>query len=371
MAFQIKDFASIAASSINWMRASTKKVTDFNVGSVVRTMLEAVAAEIDELYQRMFIGLREAIPVSVYNSFRFERIEAVAASGLVRVNVTPSADPILIPAGTTFSTAGVAVTYTSLSDVTIAPSASYADVQVAANVPGVAGNIAASKVFTLAPAPDAFVSASNLTAFISGLDRESDNARLLRFNAFIESLNRGTVKAVDYGLRTTALYDASGNAIERVVAAAVIEPWLTDPLQPISLVNCYVHNGAGSTSNELVQKARDVIYGYTDSNGVKIPGWKAAGVKVEVYAATEQAHAVTAVLTAQPGYQTGPLVLAAQEAIAEYIRSLDIGANALRAEIVAAGMAIPGVYNFVVSVPAGDTAVASNVKLMPGAISIT
>ena len=48
--FQIKDFASITASMINWLRANTTKVTDFNVGSVVRTMAEASAAEMEELY---------------------------------------------------------------------------------------------------------------------------------------------------------------------------------------------------------------------------------------------------------------------------------------------------------------------------------
>ena len=46
--FQIKDFTSIAAGLINVVRATTNKVTDFNRGSVIRTMLEATAAEIED-----------------------------------------------------------------------------------------------------------------------------------------------------------------------------------------------------------------------------------------------------------------------------------------------------------------------------------
>ncbi len=64
MAFQIKDFASIAAAMINYLRASQDRVTDFEPGSVARTMLEATAAELDELYQQLFHGIREAIEVS-------------------------------------------------------------------------------------------------------------------------------------------------------------------------------------------------------------------------------------------------------------------------------------------------------------------
>src|SRR3546814_4415210 len=70
----------------------------------------------------------------------------------------------------------------------------------------------------------------------------------------------------------------------------------------MSLVECYVHNGVGNTSSALVNRARDVIYGYYDANGNAVPGWKAAGVKEEVYAAEEQTVAVTGVLTAMPGF---------------------------------------------------------------------
>src|SRR3546814_6403650 len=83
----------------------------------------------------------------------------------------------------------------------------------------------------------------------------------------------------------------------------------------MSLVECYVHNGVGNTSSALVNRARDVIYGYYDANGNAVPGWKAAGVKVEVYAAEEQTVAVTGVLTAMPGFDKPSLITQATEVV--------------------------------------------------------
>jgi uncharacterized phage protein gp47/JayE len=371
MAFQIKDFASITASMINWMKSTQQKITDFNIGSIVRTMLEAIAAEIDELYQQFFIGLKEAIPVATYNTFDFAKRAATPASGIVRVTITSSGSNTLIAAGTTLSIVGSSVTYSVNQDTTILAGNTYADVLVTATTAGSAGNIAAGQSFTMAPQSPGFVSASNSAAFISGADEESDDDRKLRFNAYIQSLNRGTVAAIIYGMKTTYLTDAQGNPIERVVAASVVEPYETDNTQPVALVNCYIHNGVGSTSSSLVNKTKSVLYGYYDSNGNAVPGWKAAGVHFEVFAATEQAVTITGVLTALAGYDKPTLVLAAQAALSAYVTGLDIGVTAIKSEMIALVMNIEGVYNFTLSSPAGDTTANQQTKLMPGTITIT
>lgn len=371
MAFQIKDFASITASIVNLMRSTTKKITDFNVGSVARTLIEAPAAEMDELYQQMLIGLREAIPVSVYNSFDFQRRPASPASGLIRVTVSSAAVPLLVPSGTSFSVTGGSSSYLSTEDVTIPAGATFIDVPVAAAVPGSAGNLPSGSAFTPDGGIDRFVSASNLSAFVSGFDEETDDERKLRFNAYISSLARGTNAAIRYGLSLSSVYDANGNEIERVVSSSIIEPWLSDANQPVALVRCYIHNGVGGTSAALVSRAREVIYGYYDANGNAVPGWKAAGVNVEVYAAIEQAVNVTGVLTAAAGYSKPDLVAQAAQQVYSYLQGLEIGAAAIRSEIIAIVMGIDGVTNFVMSAPSGDVAPSSVGKLMPGSINIT
>lgn len=370
MAFQIKDFASIAASMINWMRATQQKLTDFNVGSVARTLVEAPAAEIDELYQQMFSGLKEAIPVSVYNSFEFAAIVALPATGLIRVTVTAAADPVGIPAGTTFAIDG-GQSYTSNDDVTIAPGSTYLDVLVTCTVPGTVGNILSGQNFTVEPAIPGFVSAQNLAAFASGVDTETEDGRKNRFNAFVSNLPRGTVSALKYGLTLAYLTDAGGNTTERVTSSSIIEPYVDDPAQPIALVNCYIHNGSGGTSGALVNRAREVIYGYYDVNGKAVPGWKAAGVKVDVYAATETAVPVTGMLTGVAGYDRPTLIDDAEQVIYNYILSRGIGEPVIMSELVRQVKDIDGVYDIVFSAPAANVAADAQTKLMPGAITLT
>lgn len=371
MAFQIKDFSSIAASMINLSRSIQNKITDFNVGSKMRTLLEASAAELDELYQQMLIGLREAIPVAVYSSFNFELLPAVPASGLVTVTIASSDTPIVITAGTIFAPSSGGTTYASIGNITIQPTITVASVPVAATASGVSSNLPASTTFTLNPPPTGFVSATNAAPFINGADDEKEDERKIRFNAYIQTLSKGTVPAIKYGLKTTFLTDAQGNQIERVVYANVVEPWVTDILQPISLVNGYIHNGIGSTSSPLVDRATQIIYGYYDENNKPISGYKAAGVKVVIAAATETAVNVTGTIVAQTGFDVVVLIAQAAQDVRLYLQKLDIGQKSVKSELIALIMNIPGVYNVTLSAPASDTTAAANIKLMPGTIALT
>lgn len=373
MAFQVKDFSSIVASMLNRMKATTTKITDFNIGSVARTLVEAPAVEIDELYQQIFHGLKEAIPVATYNSFDFSLLGAVPASGTIRVTITAQASAVLIASGTVFTTQGGSYTYTSASDVTIGAGSTTGDVLAAANVGGVATNLPASTSFTPNPLPTGFVSASNVSAFSNGADPETDVQRKVRFNQYIQALQRGTLAALTYGAKLAAIYDANGVEIERVRSVSIVEPWLTDDLQPISLVNVYVHNGSGSTSGSLVNQASNVLYGYYDSLGNAVPGWKAAGIKVVVAAATEVAQNISGVITPLAGYDGPTLNTLAQGVIANYMLSINIGAPFQCAEAIYLVKGIPGVANFVMSTPdpSADVTVTAIQKIMPGTFALT
>lgn len=372
MAFQIKDFVSIVASMLNFSKSTQTKLTDFNVGSVARTMLEAPAVEIEELYQQMFYGLKDAIPVAIYNSFDFERLPAAPAAGTVRVTVTPSATASFVPANSLFTPGGgYSTTFVSKSDVVIPADASYVDVRVEASTPGAGGNVAAGTSFTLQPALAPFVSASALASFFNGTDEETDAQRKTRFAAYIASLNRGTNAALRYGISTSAVRDGAGFITERVQYMNIIEPWIADPLQPISLVNCYIHNGVDGASTALINEVTQTLYGYTEADGTIVPGWKAAGVKVVVYAATSKLINVTASVTIASGYVAATVLDEVEARIADYITALAIDADVLSAELVSAAMGVDGVTNFVMTVPASDVAVVATEKAMPGAITLT
>lgn len=371
MAFQIRDFASIILAMTNRAKATQDKLTDFRVGSVARTLFESPAAEIDELYQQMWIGLKEAIPVATYNSFEFGILPARPSSGIVRVTVGVSTQDITIPSGTVFTPASLSLSFGSTSNVTIPAGETFADIFVSAKTSGVSTNIGSGISFTLSSPPSGFVSAINQGAFTNGSDIESDASRKLRFSAFIATLNHGTVASLKYGLNSTALYDANGMVTEYVKFSTVYEPFAHDIDQPVAWVQCFIHNGASGASAELISKAILVMKGYYADDGTAVPGWKAAGVRVDIGAAENVSVDVTGVVVALPGYSSASLAPLVGAAISEYLTSLGIGEAAIRSELISAAMSIEGVYNFTLSLPAADVAVSYSQKAIPGTVAIT
>lgn len=373
MAFQIKDFRSIAASMVNYCRSVTTKVTDFNVGSVVRTMLEAAAAEIEELYLQIFVGLKEAIPVATYNTFGFDLLPAATASGLVRFSsASPATAAIAIPLGTLVQVPGRSITYATIADASIAVGQSYVDVLCAASEPGSAGNVGAGSITRLVGSLSGISSVNNQAPFVNGRDIETESDRLARFRDYIRTLARATIGAVIFGAKTAARYDSNNRVIEYVAGAALDEPWLTDTSKPVGLVNVYVHNGASATSAALVARAQQIINGYYDNQGLPVAGYKAAGIMVVVYAAADQSVNVTGTITVSDGYQSAGVIAAATAALQAYIQGLPVGGDVLKSELVAiVKRDVPGVANVTLTLPAADVVVPSNAKAVSGIITLT
>jgi len=365
MAFQIKNFPSIVASMVNRMKAGTTKITDFSVGSIARTLVEAPANEIDQCYQQVMNGLLEAIPVATYNTFNFAALVAMAASGLIGVNITAQATDTLIPAGTVFQYTGGSVTYTSAADVTIPAGNTNGNVLVGASATGPVGNIPAGTSFTPTTPITGFTSASNAAAFVNGRDAETDAQRKQRFQAYIKSLARATVAGLIYGCSTAVLLDQTGSVSEQVLSASVNDT--------IGTVTVYVHNGTNTVaSSALLTQVTNILLGYIDPNtGQKVPGYKAAGVNLVVSAATSTNLNVTANVSALPGYDSSVLAPLVQTAITNYILSLGIGDTFECSQAVFLAKSIKGVDNYTMSAPTTDQTTNFSHKLMPGTIAIT
>lgn len=370
MSFQTKDFLSITASMINRVRVTTTKITDFNIGAVARTLLEAVAQELDQLYQEMLHGLVESIPVAIYNGFGFPANPASPASGLVLVTIAAQTTDTLIPAATQLSTAASSIIYTTSSDVTILAGRTAADVLAVAAVAGSAGNVPGTATFTLSPAPQGFVSATAVAPFTNGVDAETSAAQQARFAAYIAALPRGTLAALTYGLTLATITNSAGLVTERVAMSLIVEPWLTDPTQHPAIVLVYIHNGVGATSSALVAQAQAVMNGYVDSSGNVYVGWKAAGVNLTVCSATDTALPVTMAITCHAAY-AATIAATAQAAVSAYLLSLPIAGTFIHAEAEAIVMGLTGVTNVAISSPGVDTAVGATAKFIPGTFSVT
>lgn len=372
MAFQLKDFSSIVASMINLMRASTKKITDYNVGSVARTLVEAPAAEIDQLYLEMFHGLREAIPVATYNTFDFNLLPASGATGVLTFYAAGGhvAD-ILIPAGTLAKNQTTSKVYRTTADVTLLVGVNEASISAVSNAVGSDTNSDANTILQMIGSISGITGVANLTPFTGGREVESDDDRKLRFQGFISTLQRGTLAALRYGASTATVTDVNGIVTERVVHIGIIEPYEVDSLaNDPGFVELYVHNGVGGTSPTLVAATQKIIDGYYEIDGTPVPGWKAAGVTVSCYAATEVLVAVTGAVSVLTNYQAADVLAACVTSVRSYLLALKVGENAIENEIIRRVMATPGVYNVTLSAPVGDVAVLASQKIMPGVVTL-
>lgn len=371
--FQLKDFASIAASMINLMRGNTTKITDFNPGSVARTLVEAPALEIEQMYLQMFTGLTEAIPVAIYSAFDFALLPAAYSSGALTFYASGGhAEDIFIAAGASAVNADTGLTYSTTVDATIPVGSTQVSVSAICTTVGYTGDTNALTVTSLSTSITGVTGVTNLTAFSGGRSEETEAERKSRFTDYIGSISRGTNSALEYGAGSAFLTDVNGVVTEKVVFKSAAEMYLIAPASySTGITHVYIHNGSSGASPTLITRAQEIIDGYYDDSGLPVPGYKASGNKAPVIAATEVAVAVTGTVTAKAGYVLATVIAAAESAVNAYLLGLGIGEDALISEIIRLIKSTEGVYNVTLSLPSADVVIDYNEKAMPGAVSLS
>ena len=362
MAFQIKDFASIVASQINHARATTDKITDFLPGSVARTLMEAPAVEVEELYLQMFLGLRDAIPVATFLSFGFDRLPARVARGFVSISRTPAPTaPIEVALGTVFATED-GRTYTATEAVTWAAGQPLVRVPVACSVAGLAGNVAVGVINSSPSFGEGFTVSNALIA--NGADAETDAEREARFAEFVASLSSGTEVACVYAARRAQVLDADGNLFESVARVGYTE-------EP-GIVRLYLYSTAGIPSPALLATAQRIIDGErNDDEGILVAGYRSAGVRMDVLPMVERAVPFSVEVEMLPGFTLTPQVIQdLDDAFGTAIRAVQPGATLLLGSLLEQMLQAPGVLALN-PVTTSNIVCAPNEALVPGALTVT
>jgi len=372
--FQVKTFNSIVASMINRITAGNSALTDFNTGSVLRTIIEALASEIDEYYQALLKGFYEAVPVAIYKTFSFGRLQAEAANGYVTFTRTAGVTgELTIPAGTRVSTDSGTPEFTVQNTYKILSGSNTVDALVAATATGSAGNVAALAITTIVDSIYGVGSVSNADSCYGGRDEETDSERKLRFQQWLVTLARSTKEAIEYGTKTAQLVDSSGNITEQVSQVLVYEPCIdADPAGDPGFIDIYAWNGVDGCSSLLLDEIHKVLYGYTNSNGEKVSGWKAAGTVISIYAVEYDAVAVTATITLDGTRLEADVDTDVQSAIANVFDDLTIGGDLTWSKLLSAILGVSGVGDATLSAPSANVpATAWNRILTLGAVSLT
>lgn len=362
--FQLKDFVSIVAAMVNHAKATQNKVTDFEVGSVIRTIMESSAVEIEELYQKVFSGILDAIPTSIYKAFDFELIEETAASGTVRITFAgPIVDSFTIPAGSVFSAPAVSLKFLSASNVVVPVGATSASVTVVCQTAGTVGNVGAGAITTSASFSLPVGAVVSNDAITSGRDAQTESERKARFVEFILSLSRGTVPALTYAVRQAQIVNGAGQLIEYASRVGVVEE--------AGRVFIYIYGSGGVASPALIAKAQQIIDGYRDPDtGNPVPGYRAAGVQVVVIPMAERAVNVT--LNVQLLFGVDPsdaIKNAIATALAPEFESVESGGVLYVDQLIDAALTVQGVQKVIAGNDANELCAATEV-LKLGALTV-
>lgn len=364
--FAPKTFLALIGDMIAYSRATSPQVTDYNVGSVARTMLEAPALELDALYQMMYVGLIDSIPSAIYEGFNFPRLPAQAARGFVTFTVSGArTEPIVVPANTVVRNPLTPILYYTQSTLTIAQGEgdTTGTVLVAAGSTGAETNAIAGSLTSYLPVISG-VTCANADALTGGADEETDEQRRQRFARYIQTLARGTIASLEYAALQGVVYSLGGLPMETVKQVGVEET--------AGRVNLYIFNGTGSTSDDLVADVEQRVEGYYDTDtGRWVAGYRPAGMRVAVAKMTEVPFDVDVEVDAPINYRGAAFEQDIQDAIGAVISSQRTHPTLRPIEIINGVLGVTGVDGCTILSPTTATTIEPNTVLIPGTLTIS
>ena len=239
---------------------TTNQLTDFNTGSVLNSIIDTVAAELENLYNNNYevytaIYINTATGTDLDNKasdFGLTRLSAQASTGhLIFGRSFASNQDIVIPIGTLATTAT-----SSVSNATQFETIEYAilpagglTIRVAANarIAGADGNVGANGVVVLPSPPSGIDYVTNVVSFSGGYDEETDAQLRARIVAYLNALQRANKDAVEGAAKSLA---------------DVVDAFIEENTPIKGFATCWVCDSTGSATNTLLSQVQTVIGAY-------------------------------------------------------------------------------------------------------------
>lgn len=345
----VSDWAASAQASV--ARAGSAIVLEFTQGTIFLALAEAQASlglwlqgEILRLLTATRLSTSKGIDVDTWTADYMPgatggqvlssgatspRLPASPASGLVTFARATPTNPAVVPVGAQLQSADGAMIFAVVADTTNAaygatvangapgytiPAAvasldlpvkfQFPSNYVAGTYTGPVGNVQLGAITVLKTGISGVDTVSNAAAFTNGFLAESDAALKARFPLYIASLAKGTEGAIRYAVAS----------VRQGISCQIWEPGIGG----FTTLTVYVDDGTGNIPGNLLTAAQAAIYD-------PVIGVKAAGVLVNVLAATRTLANVTMVLTTAQGYDHNTVVAQVAAALQLYINSLKLG----------------------------------------------
>lgn len=342
--FERKSMEQILDKMVGWTRGATTKLTDFRVGSKIRTVYESVAVVVEEMYDKMYRTMKVLIEENIYYVIGFDKLPSNNASGDLRFGrSTPAEDNYVIPAGTSVKSRATqyrgSVKYRTTKDAVLAIGQTFVDVPVVCDQAGIIGNVGIGEIAEFEVRPVGIETVTNLTAFLNGREEETKEEQKARFQAFIQANARGVLQSVQYGASTAQIVDENGVVVERVAQCRAIE----DLDNKLGHVDVYLWNGIGDASEELKAKVKAILIGAYNEEGSPVYGYKPAGIIPNVYTAGIIYVTMKLEIEVEEGSSEEVVYRVAEEEIDRYCSRLKMGESLVQTALEADIKYIDGV----------------------------
>lgn len=317
---QIKTMEDVFSNFVEWVVAKTDKISDFNVGSAIRTLSESIALQFEEFYFDIKQNVLYAIENSIYYAFDFNLKVANAATGTVRVNFTTSLQQSMtFPIGVIFCTSSQYgyLYFESTEQVTAPYGAEFIHIPVQCKTTGTIGNIPVGAISVIMSTNSAIEEVYNDAPFTNGQDDETKSERKKRFQNYIKTLARGTRDAIVYGALE----------VEGVAGAIVDDEY-------IGYVKLYVHDEYGDLPSELKSAVLQNIQNY-----------RAGGIEVEVLNVTKHMVDIDLTIIMENDYSIDTYTSMFETLIANHMNDYSVSENFYLADLI---HAIMNVYDDVI-----------------------
>ncbi|MGG6739919.1 UNVERIFIED_CONTAM: baseplate J/gp47 family protein, partial [Streptococcus suis] len=269
--------------------------------------------------------------------YNFTRLAAVAATGSVTFSRFTASGTALVPVGALIQTGNGTQQYTVTADTTnaaydasqggyvLANGISSVTVPIQAVTAGVAGNVTAGSINTIAQAITGIDTVTNAAGLTNGEDAELDADFRARFIHYINSLSKATKAAVLYAILS----------LQQNVSAVIVENQAYNGISQPGYFYAVVDDGSGNPSSTFLA-----------SVGTAVEATRPLSVTYGIFGPVQQTANVSMTITTATGYIHADVVALVTAALQTYINTLGLG-NSLsytKLATVAYG-ASPGVTN--------------------------
>ncbi len=373
MALTTYSFSQIVSNIATAVQASASALLDYTVGSTLRAIAEATAAQmlwLQAIILQLLTVTRAATSVgsdldSFGADYGFTRLAADAATGQVTFSRFTPSQQAQIPAGATIQTADGTQNFAVTVDTTntawnaglnayvLSINTASVSVPVIASAAGTGGNVQANTITVITTPLPGVDTVTNASPFINGIAAESDAAMRVRFVLYLSSLSKATRIAAGYAI----------TSVQQGLSYTITENQDYNGTADMGYTTFIVDDGSGDPSSPLLTNVSNAI-----------DAVRPLGSRFGVFAPTVVTANVTMVLTTAPSSTHAAVVAAVVAALQEFLNGLTLGTSLPYSQLAAVAYGVPGVTNatgILLNSGTADITATAQEKILAGAMVIS